>query len=350
MTNLVANHLSQGATLDATYPDIPASFGNDELALAAVEQGAIVIDRSHWGQLLVTDADRLRFLHNQSTADFNSLKPGASCNTVFVNSTGRTIDLALAVILEDTVQLLVSPGKGDFMFQWLDRYIFFADKVQVQDISATTAALSLIGTESRQILAALGADVPAGFHQTLLLDDHKIQVVADSGLGLPGYTFLLEEAAAPVLWQKLVALGAVPAGEQCWERLRIQQGRPAVDVELTTDYNPLEVGLWQTISFTKGCYIGQETIARLNTYKGVKQYLWGIELSAAVDVGSELWLDDAKVGVVTSCLGQQGLVYLKAKAGGVDSVVQVGDIENKVSGKIVAIPFVSHEYYGGDES
>jgi tRNA-modifying protein YgfZ len=349
MTNLAADHLSQGATLDATYPDIPVSFGNDEVALAAVEQGAIVIDRSHWGQLLVSDADRLRFLHNQSTADFNSLKPGASCNTVFVNSTGRTIDLALAVILEDTVQLLVSPGKGDFMFQWLDRYIFFADKVQVQDISATRAALSLIGTESQKIVAALGADAPAGFHQTLLLDDHKIQVVADSGLGLPGYTFLLEATAAPVLWQKLVALGAVPAGEQCWERLRIQQGRPAVDLELTTDYNPLEVGLWQTISFTKGCYIGQETIARLNTYKGVKQYLWGIELTAPVDAGSELWLDDAKVGVVTSCWGQRGLVYLKAKAGGVGAVVLVGDPVNKVTGKIVAIPFVSHEYYSGDE-
>jgi tRNA-modifying protein YgfZ len=350
MTNLATDHLSQGATLDPVYPHIPASFGNDEVALAAVEQGAIMIDRSHWGQLLVSDADRLRFLHNQSTADFNSLQPGAICNTVFVNSTGRTIDLALAVVLEDTVQLLVSPGKGDFMFQWLDRHIFFADKVQVQDISVTTAALSLIGAESQKIAAILGVDVPTGFHQTLLLDNHKIQVVADSGLGLPGYTFLMEEAAALVLWQKLVVLGAVPAGEQCWERLRIQQGRPAVDVELTTDYNPLEVGLWQTISFTKGCYIGQETIARLNTYKGVKQYLWGIELSAIVDVGSELWLDDAKVGIVTSCVGQRGLGYLKSKAGGVGSLVQVGDPTSKVTGKIVAVPFVSHEYYGGDES
>lgn len=58
---------------------------------------------------------------------------------------------------------------------------------------------------------------------------------------------------------------AVPLGDRVWEQLRIQQGRPAPDQELTEDYNPLEAGLWQTISFEKGCYIGQETIARLNT-------------------------------------------------------------------------------------
>jgi folate-binding Fe-S cluster repair protein YgfZ len=102
--------------------------------------------------------------------------------------------------------------------------------------------------------------------------------------------------------------------------------------------------LWQTISFAKGCYIGQETIARLNTYKGVKQYLWGIKLAAPVAVGTSLTIDGEKVGVLTSVRDLDGeilgLAYVKSKAGGVGSKVLVGDVE----GKIVELPFVTHEY------
>jgi tRNA-modifying protein YgfZ len=346
MSDLAIYHTSQGATFDTKYPAIPNSFGNNAQALEAANSGAMLVDRSHWGKILVSGADRLRFLHNQSTADFNALKPGSSCNTVFVNSTGRTIDLALALIMEDEVLLMVSPGKGESIWQLLDRYIFFADKVTIQEVSGTTSAFSLIGPQSQQILAAFQANIPSGFQQAIEIDHLPVRIVADSGLGLPGYTLFMDATAAPQIWQKLTALGAIPAGEECWEDLRIRQGRPAVDQELTSDYNPLEVGLWQTISFTKGCYIGQETIARLNTYKGVKQYLWGIKLESAAAIGSDLILDGTKVGTLTSfnANDQRGLVYLKSKVGGVGLQVQVGN----TTGKIIDIPFVSHEYYGGD--
>jgi tRNA-modifying protein YgfZ len=102
--------------------------------------------------------------------------------------------------------------------------------------------------------------------------------------------------------------------------------------------------LWQTISFNKGCYIGQETIARLNTYKGVKQNLWGIRLSGFAEVGSAISVGDEKVGKLTSFTetadGYFGLAYIRTKAGGVGLKVQVGETE----GEIVAVPFVSHEY------
>ena len=126
--------------------------------------------------------------------------------------------------------------------------------------------------------------------------------------------------------------------------LRILQGRPAPDRELTDDYNPLEVGLWQTISFNKGCYIGQETIARLNTYKGVKQHLWGIRLSAPAVPGTVITVGDEKVGNLTSytetTAGYFGLGYIRTKAGGAGLVVHVGEVE----GEILEVPFVSHNY------
>ncbi|KAB1991038.1 CAF17-like 4Fe-4S cluster assembly/insertion protein YgfZ, partial [Haemophilus parainfluenzae] len=104
-------------------------------------------------------------------------------------------------------------------------------------------------------------------------------------------------AAAP-LWSALVEAGAVPAGELIWQQLRIQQGRPMPGAELTQDYNPLEAGLWQTISFDKGCYIGQETIARLNTYRGVKQQLWGIRLQGPAAPGSPILVEGEKEGTL----------------------------------------------------
>ena len=159
-----------------------------------------------------------------------------------------------------------------------------------------------------------------------------------------GYRLICDRNLSKLLQQKIIELGAITLDETAWECLRIQQGRPKPDAELTEDYNPLEVGLWQTISFTKGCYIGQETIARLNTYKGVKQYLWGLKLAASVDLGTPITVDGEKVGVLTSCQecdGQiLGLGYIRSKAGGVGLKVMLGDI----SGETINLPFVRHEY------
>jgi tRNA-modifying protein YgfZ len=327
---------------------IAVSFGNELDALVAAREGVALCDRSHWGKILVSDDDRLRFLHNQSTNDFQSLKPGAGCDTVFVSSTARTIDLATGYALEDAVLLLVSPNRREYLLQWLDKYIFFADKVKLKDITNDTATFSLMGPESQRIVKQLGAEEiinqAYGNHQLFKLEDIEFRVAVGSGLAIPGYTLIVAAEYAAKLWKKLVELGAVPLGVQGWEQLRITQGRPIPDQELTDDYNPLEAGLWQTISFSKGCYIGQETIARLNTYKGVKQQLWGIRLAAPVEVGTVISLGNEKVGKLTSFTateqGYFGLGYVRTKAGGEGLKVQVGETE----GEVCQIPFVSHEY------
>jgi tRNA-modifying protein YgfZ len=317
----------------------------DAAAIQAVTEGVAVCDRSGWGRIRVSDDDRLRFLHNQSTNDFQILKPGQGCDTVMVTSTARTIDLVTAYVLEDAVLLLVSPNRREFIIQWLDRYIFFADKVQLTDVTDETVTFSLIGPESDAIIKKLGVEAiigqPYGNH--LVVNDGVI-VAVGSGLASPGYTLILPVSAKEKVWRQILELGAVELSDRAWDTLRILQGRPTPDAELTDDYNPLEVGLWRTISFNKGCYIGQETIARLNTYKGVKQQLWGIRLSSFAEVGSAIAVGDEKVGKLTSCTqtpnGYFGLGYIRTKAGGVGLKVQVGETE----GEIVAVPFVSHEY------
>lgn len=311
---------------------------------AAIPAGVAICDRTHWGRIRVSDSDRIRFLHNQSTNDFQSLQPGQGCDTVMVSSTARTIDLVTAYILEDAVLLLTSPNRRQSLFQWLDKYIFFADKVALKDVTEETSTFSLIGAKSDAIVEHLGAGSIIGKPYGDHLQIDGVIVAVGSGLAEPGYTLILPTAQKEQLWQQILALGAVELSDRAWETLRILQGRPAPDAELTDDYNPLEVGLWQTISFNKGCYIGQETIARLNTYKGVKQYLWGIRLNAPVEVGSIITVGDEKVGKITSytetTYGHFGLGYIRSKAGGVGLKVQVGETE----GEVVEIPFVSHEY------
>lgn len=332
---------------EAAQVKIPVSFGNDSAAIEAVREGVAICDRTHWGRILVSDSDRLRFLHNQSTNDFEQLRSGHGCDTVFVTSTARTIDLATAYVTEDAVLLLVSPQRRQYLIDWLDRYIFFADKVKLQDISSETAAFSLIGSNSDALLEQLGVSSiigqPYGTHQVVQLANVEVRVAVGSGLATPGYTLIVPAEKAANVWSFLVAAGSVPMGDRVWEVLRIQQGRPAPEQELTEDYNPLEAGLWQTLSFNKGCYIGQETIARLNTYKGVKQYLWGIRLDAPAEPGSVITVGEEKVGKLTSYTdtenGAFGLGYIRTKAGGAGLQVQVGETR----GEVVDVPFLTRE-------
>jgi folate-binding protein YgfZ len=341
--------LKTGAIFESvTDITIPVSFGNDATAIQAAYQGVAVVDLSHWGLLKISGDDRLRYLHNQSTNEFEKLKPGQGCDTVFVTSTARTLDLATAYVTEDAVLILVSPNRRQQIMEWLDRYIFPMDRVELKDISKETVIFSLIGSGSDALLEQLSDEIPLeeayASHHEQRLEGINLRLAVGNGLALPGYTLMVSANNAARLWQALIEAGAIPMGDRVWEQLRIQQGRPVPDYELTEDYNPLEVGLWKAISFDKGCYIGQETIARLNTYKGVKQQLWGIRLPAYVEPGTTVTAGDEKVGKLTSISeteqGVFGLAYIRTKAGGPGLKVKVAQVE----GEIVEVPFLTHDY------
>lgn len=329
-------------------PTVVTSFGQDQDAVLAANSGVAICDRTHWGLLELIGDDRLNFLHNQSTNDLKALKAGEGCDTVILTSTARTIDLVSAYVTEDSILLLVSPNRREQLLQWFDRYIFFGDKVEVCDRTQTLTTFSLLGPQSTALLEKLSLAAPVDPYQHQQFPDLSVRIAAGSGLEIPGYTLIVAQEQASILWQHLTEAGATPMGADAWEQLRIMQGRPYPAAELTEDYNPLEAGLWHTISLDKGCYIGQETIARLNTYNGVKQQLWGIQLSSAVEPDTPIHLGEQKVGVLTSSTqtenGYFGLGYIKTKAGGVGLQVQVGD----VSGNVVEVPCLTRAISVGE--
>jgi folate-binding protein YgfZ len=336
---------SMGALFELGSP-VPTSFGNDAAAWKAARQGVALSDRCHWGRIQVTGAERQVFLHNQSTNDFNRLKPGEGCDTVFVTSTARTLDLATGYVLEDAVLVVVSPNRREKLLTWLDRYIFFGDQVTLTDVTDRTALFSLIGPASLQLLQQLGAGLltshPYASHFLVSLAGQEVRIAVGSGLGLEGYSLIVPAEAAAVVWQVLIEAGAEPLGDRVWEQIRVEQGRPIPDCELTEDYNPLEAGLWQAVSFNKGCYIGQETIARLDTYKGVKQQLWGLRLQGKPAPGTPITLEAEKIGILTSLTeteqGPFGLAYIRTRAGGEGLTVQVGE----TTAEVVSVPFLTH--------
>ena len=306
-----------------------------------------LIDRSHWGRIRVGDRDRLTFLHNQSTQTLNLRKPGEVCETTFVTSTARLLDLATVVILNDSVLMIVSPGMAETLITTLDRYIFFADQVTLTDLSADTVMFSVMGPESASALKSLGLDVGMGVVEGML-GAVAVTVMAGSGLVTTGYTLIAAVADREALWSMLLQIPALVMDEATFERVRIEQGRPMPGSELTDDYNPLDAGLWSTVSFNKGCYIGQETIARLESRDAVKMGLWGVKLAAGVAIGTTVWVEGAKAGTMTSVCelpngSAIGLCYVRTKAAGGGASVQVGTLEVSQTATLLDLPFLNRE-------
>ncbi|CAA7029647.1 unnamed protein product [Microthlaspi erraticum] len=330
---------------------IVESFDNDDEALDAFDNGVVVVDLSHFGRIRVSGDDRAHFLHNQTTANFECLGEGEGCDTVFVTPTARTIDIAHAWIMKNAIMLTVSPTTCQSIIEMLNKYIFFADKVEIQDITKKTCLFALAGPKSNEIMSKLKLGEligqPYGKHQHYSFDGMPITVGVGSLISDEGFTMLMSPGGAASLWKTLLSEGAIPMGSVAWEKLRITQGRPAPERELSKEFNVLEAGLWNSISLNKGCYKGQETIARLITYDGIKQRLCGLNLSAPAEPGSTITFDGKKVGKLTSYTKGRngsshfGLGYLKRQAASFGIEVTIGE---DVSGIVSEVPYLSRQH------
>ncbi len=205
----------------------------------------------------------------------------------------------------DHLLMLTGGGNETRVAEWIDFYTIIED-TEVEDLTPMTAAISLMGPGSPALVASLAgpAAAPAGNGDasTVAIDGvHATAIRRDLG-DIPAFDLLASSTDGQGLRDAVTDAGACPIGPEAVEVARIEQGVPAFGAELSESYNPLEAGLQHMVSYTKGCYIGQEVIARLTTYDKVQKRL--VRLSwpsgAEVGAGAKLVLDGKQAGIVTS--------------------------------------------------
>ncbi|MGC1166819.1 MAG: folate-binding protein [Solirubrobacterales bacterium] len=311
-----------GVELDAQYRQLREECG--------------LVDRSERGVLLVSGSDGAEYLQGQLTNDVEALEVGDGQYAALLDRKGhmqadmRVLRPGAEEILVDTEAVALPATR-----RHLEMYSIGRD-VTVSDVSAERAILSLIGPRSVEI-AGTAALPENACDATTVAGVECLAVGTASGIDL-----IVATAEAGRLRDALLAAGAVTVSPEAAEILRVESGIPRFGAEMGTATMPAEAGIVeQAVSFTKGCYIGQETVARLH-YKGrPNRHLRGLRLSAPAEPGAALRLGEKEVGqlggsVVSPALGPIGLAILRREA---EPGAELAVGEDGVTAQVVDLPF-----------
>ena len=264
-------------------------------------------DITQYTRLLFSGADHLDILHRLTTNHFLDLHSGEGLEAVFPDHRGRIVSFGSFTRLDGDNTLLVIPStNGAWLSEWLDRYIF-NEEVSIRDLTAGTVAIDVIGPESVAVLAGVFPPLqretgPIPHHRLVSTGSQEPWLLGLQFGRLPGVRVIEDSAEALTLRSRIHAAGTMQLSDCGFETLRIEEGCPALERELTKDHNPWESGLDRAIHLGKGCYLGQEVIARLDAYDKVKQRLVGLRMKADGRIdGSRLTSSDGRrAGEVTS--------------------------------------------------
>jgi folate-binding protein YgfZ len=308
-----------------------------------------LLDRSERGKILVTGADAAEYLQGQLTNDVESLQEGEGQYAALLDRKGHMqADLRVlhcsavplpsidrernngAGIWVDT-EAVALPG----VLRHLTMYSIGRD-VNVADVTAEMAILSLIGPRAVEIAGT--AALPEYANEAGSLAGVELLAVGTR----EGIDLVCAVTDAERLREALLAAGAVEVGAEAAEILRVEAGVPRFGAEMTSETMPAEAGIVEdAVSFTKGCYIGQETVARLH-YKGrPNRHLRGLRLSAPAEQGTALLLGDKEVGrigsaVVSPAFGPIALAILRREA---EPGAELAVGEDGVTARVVDVPF-----------
>jgi tRNA-modifying protein YgfZ len=307
-------------------------------AYRALVDGVALVDRSERGKLALTGGEAKAFLHGQVTNDIEGLEPGSGCYAAFLTHKGKMLGDLRVLDTGDELLLDCERVALQELFTMIRRFKLGRD-VELHKRTLERGLLSLIGPGAR---AAAGApDLPATEHA------HRAAGVGGAPVRLiatdVGVDVLCDAADTERVAAALGAAGAVPVEEAEAEVRRVETGRPRFGVDLDDSVIPQEAGLNErAVSFTKGCYVGQETVARL-FYRGKpNRHLRGLRLSAPVAAGAPLRLGEREVGRLGSVASSPvhgpialALVRREAEPG---TTLAVGD-DGAVTATVVDLPF-----------
>lgn len=287
---------------------------------AVLTQGAALYDDHALGLLRLYGRDRAAIIHRLSTNDVTGLKPGQGIRTVLTNHNGRIIDVLTVHAADDHLLVETSPGNRAAIIALLQQNIFFRDDMQIVPAD-DLHALTLYGMGATALLERLGAANPGAFlphalHSTIIAE-HAITLSSSLALGGAGYRLFVPNEVCDSIQAAILSAGAVVLSPEAFDVLRIEMGYGVFGREHSLEYIPLETGLSDAISFTKGCYVGQEIIARMESRNRLAKTLRGLSLSALPSGPTALVsAENGDAGILTSYAsspryGLIGLGYIR---------------------------------------
>jgi glycine cleavage system T protein len=346
-------------TLYATFTsvagwELPQRFEDPQAEYQALRHGVGLCDLSHLGLVRITGKDRQRFLHAMVSNDTQSLQPGQGCYATFLNVKGHLV-ADFRVYAEPEAYLLeMEPQVVRTFVETLDTFIISEDVV-LHDESGIWGCLALQGPQATELLTlALGQAMPtlAPYASVAAaLAGHAIRCIQRSYTGEPGYILLTPAAALLDVWQALwahrEACDARAVGLEMLDVARIEAGMPVYGRDMSEETLPLEANLDAAISYTKGCYIGQEVVARIESRGHVNRKLVGLLLQgdALPASGATIISPQREVGWITSAAyspaRQQNIAlgYVRREALTPGTSLEVQIQGQPLSATVAALPF-----------
>jgi folate-binding protein YgfZ len=287
--------------------EAPTDYGSVSAEYAALREGCALVDRSDVGRLELMGEDRQRFLNGLVTCDVKALAAGEGAYGYFTDRQGKILSDVVVLALADRLWLELPASVADAIRGQLGKYII-ADRVEIKPLD-DLVVWTIAGPAARAVLAAVSDAAPpasAWSHGKATLDGSELQWVRQARLGVEAWSLWVSASIARSLAEALVDRGAArglrPVGRSALEVVRVEETIGSFGRDFGPANFPQEVGESSAVSYTKGCYLGQEIVARIHYRGGVNHRLTGLELVTAVEPapGSALLLEDREVGTVSS--------------------------------------------------
>jgi glycine cleavage system T protein len=319
---LSADHTAAGAAFtDIAGWAVPAHYGDAGQEHRAVRTGAGLMDLSYRGKLRMTGKDRQGFLHRIVTNDINGLKPGEGAYACLLTPQGKIV-ADMTVYLRDEEMLLdLEPGMAPALRTNLDRYALI-DDVVMEDVTEQVGLIGVHGPRAAPLLdALLGAcpELPMGGHAACAYENVSMLLARSHRTGEAGYDLWVPADRAALLWSALIergkAFGARRVGYEALETLRVEAGIPRYGAELDDRIIPNEAVKERAVSFTKGCYIGQEPVVMMEHRGRPNRLLAGLKIRGTIlpARGAILRKEDQEAGwIATAVRGRsvEGVIAL----------------------------------------
>ena len=336
------------ARSDYRGAETAARFSDPAMELAALRTGCCLFDLGWRAKILVTGADRVRWMNGMVTNNVRDLAPGRGNYNFLLNAQGHIQGDLYIYNRGDYLLVDTDAGQAPRLREIFEKYIIM-DDVEVSDAGDKLTALGVEGPKSRGVLEAAGVKFRALGPlevEDLTWGSVGLSVVRRAGEGVEGYEVWLAAVNAPALWDALLKAGATPVGTEALELRRIELGVPRYGVDIRERDLPQETGQEQALNFTKGCYLGQEIVERIRSRGAVHRTFTGFRVAdAATQPGDKVQAGGKEAGEITSvaCLPSENgprtvaLGYIRREAGAPGTEVEIEGSKAVV----VALPDIS---------